>query len=71
MSKYVNKTTGKIVIVETKRAAGMCNKTLGCTMVIYKEEKPKSQYTHFVMESKEFHDKFVELKYTALRTAKT
>jgi hypothetical protein len=71
--KYVHRTTGKVVIVETKRAAGMCDKTMGCTMVVYRNEEPKqsSQYTHFVMESKEFHNKHIELSCTALKSVKT
>lgn len=54
MKKYKNKTTNKIVIIIFNNAAGMCNKTLGSTMVIYKYEDDNSE-TPFVMEHNEFY----------------
>jgi hypothetical protein len=54
MKKYKNKTNGKVAIIISDRAAGMCNKTLGVTMVVYKYEGETCDYP-FIMEHREFY----------------
>lgn len=54
MDKYKNNTTGKIAIVTSFYAAGMCRHTIGKTLVIYKYENENLNYP-FVMETNEFH----------------
>lgn len=60
MKKYKNKTDSKVAIIISNMAAGMCNKTLGVTMVIYKYEGDTYDYP-FVMEHKEFYQKHSEI----------
>ncbi len=61
MIKYVNKVSHKTAIIISDKAAGMCEKTLGLTLVIYKYEED-SQAPLFVMKSSEFYQKHRELK---------
>lgn len=57
MKKYINVKDGTIVIVSNINAAGMCEKTIGLTFVIYKSENSTLDYP-FVMENCEFHKKY-------------
>lgn len=57
-TQYKNNNSGKIVTVIDPIAAGMCNKTLGLTLVIYKEAGNKF---HQVMEHKEFYHRFTKI----------
>jgi hypothetical protein len=56
MSKYINNKTGKVAEIISKKAAGMCSKTLGLTMVVYRYGGDSFDYP-LVMESGEFHEK--------------
>ncbi len=58
MKEYKNKTNGKVATIISDRAAGMCNKTLGITMVVYKYEG--DDYP-FIMEHREFYQKHSEI----------
>jgi hypothetical protein len=42
--KYKNKTNGKVAIIISNNGSGMCYKTLGVTMVIYKYEGDTYDY---------------------------
>jgi len=54
MTKYINKVNGKNVIIVDDKTAGMCNKTFGTTMVVYKYDG--DSYDHLlVMEHIEFY----------------
>ena len=52
--KYKNNSNGKIAIIISDNAAGMCEKTLGLSMVIYKYEGDNFNYP-FVMTRREFY----------------
>ncbi len=54
MEKYENKSNGKVAIIISDNAAGMCYKTLGVTMVVYKYEGDDYDYP-FIMEHREFY----------------
>ena len=56
MEKFINNKTNKTAIVISSRAAGMCQKTIGLTLVIYKYEGDDYEYP-FVMEHREFYNK--------------
>lgn len=56
MEKYINNITKKIAIIISNNAAGMCEKTIGSTLVIYKYEGDVLDYP-FVMEHREFYGK--------------
>lgn len=56
MDRYKNKTNDKIALVINDIASGMCDKTLGLTMVIYKYEGDTHEYP-FIMEHTEFYNK--------------
>jgi|TARA_R110000744_G_scaffold26640_2_gene65377 hypothetical protein len=58
--KYKSKTTKNIVTIIDKMGAGMCSKTLGMTLVIFKFEGDLD--FHRVMEHTEFNAKYEELK---------
>jgi hypothetical protein len=60
MKKYKSKLNGKVAIIVSDKAAGMCNKTLGVTMVVYKYEGDTYDYP-FVMEHREFYQKHSEI----------
>jgi hypothetical protein len=60
MKKYKSKLNGKVVIIISDKAAGMCNKTLGVTMVVYKYEGDTYDYP-FIMEHREFYQKHSEI----------
>jgi hypothetical protein len=57
--KYKCKTTNNTVTVIDKIGAGMCSKTLGMTLVIFKFEDDLD--FHRVMEHKEFYAKYEEV----------
>lgn len=57
--KYRSKTTNNIVTVIDKKGAGMCGKTLGMTLVIFKFEDDLD--FHRVMEYREFYAKYEEV----------
>ena len=61
MKKYKAKLNNKVAIIINDRAAGMCDKTLGLTMVVYKYEGDIFDYP-FVMEYREFYEKHKEVK---------
>jgi hypothetical protein len=61
LKKYKSKVNGKVAIIISYRAAGMCNKTLGVTMVVYKYEGDTYDYP-FIMEHLEFYQKHSEIK---------
>lgn len=56
--KYENVMTKKVVIVLDMMAAGMCEKTIGMTLVIFKGEGDEISK---VMESKNFHTYYEKL----------
>ena len=58
--KYKSKTTNNIVTVIDKIGTGMCSKTLGMTLVIFKFEDDLD--FHRVMEHREFYAKYEEVK---------
>ena len=60
MKKYKSKLIGKIAIIISDKAAGMCNKTLGITMVVYKYEGDTHDYP-FIMEHREFYKEHFEV----------
>jgi hypothetical protein len=60
MKKYKSKLNGKVAIIMSDKAAGMCNKILGVTMVVYKYEGDTYDYP-FVMEHREFYQKHSEI----------
>jgi hypothetical protein len=60
MKKYKSKLNGKVAIIISDKAAGMCNKTLGITMVVYKYEGDTYDYP-FIMEHREFYQKHSEI----------
>jgi len=60
MKKYKSKLNGKVAIIISDRAAGMCNKTLGVTMVVYKYDGDTYDYP-LVMEHREFYQKHSEI----------
>ena len=60
MKKYKLKLTGKVAIIIDDKAAGMCKKTLGITMVVYKYQNDSYDHT-YVMEHKEFYQKHTEI----------
>ena len=57
MEKFINNKTNKTAIVINSLAAGMCEKTMGLTLVIYKYEGEDYEYPPFVMEHREFYRK--------------
>ena len=54
--KFKSKTTNNIVTVIDKLGTGMCSKTLGMTLVIFKFEDDLD--FHRVMEYREFNAKY-------------
>lgn len=60
MKKYKSKRDGKVAIIISDRAAGMGNKTLGVTMVVYKYEGDTYDYP-FIMERREFYQEHSEI----------
>jgi hypothetical protein len=54
--KYINKLNGKVAVIISDKATGMCNQTLGSTIVIYKYEEEDYPYP-YVMEHKYFCEK--------------
>jgi len=60
MKKYKSKRDGKVAIIISDRAAGMGNKTLGVTMVVYKYEGDTYGYP-FIMEHREFYQEHSEI----------
>jgi hypothetical protein len=58
--KYKNKTNGKAAIIISNNGSGMCYKTLGVTMVIYKYEGDTYDYP-FIMEHREFYKEHLEV----------
>ncbi len=60
--KYRSKITNNIVTVIDKTGAGMCIKTLGATLVIFKLEEDLG--FHLVMEHREFHAEYIKLSET-------
>lgn len=61
MKKYKSKLNGKVAIIISDRAVGMCDKILGLTMVIYKYEGDTHDYP-FIMEHREFYQKHSKVK---------
>jgi hypothetical protein len=61
MERYENNKNGKIAIIISDRATGMCCKTIGITLVIYKYEGDTYDYP-FVMKSQEFHKEHTKTK---------
>ena len=53
MNQYKNKFTGETVFVKDKIACGMCSRTIGRTLVIYKF---KEDDFHRVMDHIEFYE---------------
>jgi hypothetical protein len=52
VKKYKNNSNGKVATIISDKAAGMCQKTLGITMVIFQYEN----YDYpFVMEHRAFY----------------
>lgn len=60
MSRYRSKVDGKVAIIINDKAAGMCSRTLGVTMVIYIYEGDTKDYP-FIMEHQEFYQKHFKL----------
>ena len=60
MERFIHNKTNKIVIVINAEAAGMCTKTIGMTMVIYKHENEKYDYP-FIMEHREFYKQYTKV----------
>jgi hypothetical protein len=60
MDKYKNNKTNKIAVIISDRAAGMCEKTIGLTLVVYKYEGDNYEYP-FVMEDREFYRKHTKM----------
>lgn len=58
--KYKNKKDNKTAIIISNHAAGICNKTIGFTMVIFKYEEDNYDFP-FVMGQTEFYDKHYEI----------
>tara|TARA_R110000782_G_scaffold252394_1_gene340178 strand:+ start:3157 stop:3336 length:180 start_codon:yes stop_codon:yes gene_type:complete len=58
--KYKSKTTNNIVTVIAKTGYGMCSKTIGLTMVVFKLEGELD--FHRIMEHSEFYSKYEEVK---------
>ena len=61
MKRFKSRNNTNIVIVSDLIAAGMCKYTLSKTLVIYKYENEDLDFSR-VMEHKEFHSKFKEIK---------
>lgn len=55
MRKYKNIDNGKSVVIINDKAAGMCNKTRGMTIVIFKYKEENNDFL-YVMEHKEFYN---------------
>ena len=60
MEQYQNKQNSKIANIINHIAAGMCQKTIGMTMVIYKYEGDTYNYP-FIMEHQEFYEKHLKI----------
>jgi hypothetical protein len=60
MERFIHNRTDKVVIVINEKAAGMCVKTIGMTIVIYEYENEKYDYP-FIMEHKEFYRHYTKL----------
>lgn len=60
MEKYKHNNKEKIAVVISNMGAGMCNKTIGMTLVIYKHEGDTYDYP-FVMEDIEFHMNYTKI----------
>lgn len=60
MNKYKSKSDGRIAIIISDRAAGMGDKVLGITMVVYRYEGDTHDYP-FIMEYKEFYRDHIEI----------
>jgi hypothetical protein len=58
LKKYKNKSNGKVATIISDKAAGMCQKTLGITMVVFQYEN--CDYP-FVMEHREFYETHSEV----------
>lgn len=56
--EYENVMTKKVVIVSDMIAAGMCEKTIGMTFVIFKGEGDEISK---VMESRNFHTEYEKI----------
>lgn len=63
MEKYKNKINNKVTIIISDKAVGMCNKTLGVTMVVYKYEGDIYD-NPFIMEHREFYKEHSRIKKT-------
>jgi hypothetical protein len=61
VKKYKNKTSGKVAIIISDMAAGMCYNTMGLTMVVYKYEGDTYDFP-FIMEHIEFYHKHSKIK---------
>ncbi len=53
--EYVNNLNGKVAIIVSNKASGMCSKTMGMTMVVYNYEGDTFKYP-LVMEHREFYN---------------
>lgn len=59
MKKYVNKKNGKVAIIISEWAAGMCRGTIGKSIVAYKYEGDERDYP-FIMERIFFFEEHFE-----------
>ncbi|AGO47720.1 hypothetical protein Phi17218_187 [Cellulophaga phage phi17:2_18] len=53
--EYKNKKTKKVVVVSNMTAAGVCHKTIGMTLVVFKS---KDEEVTKVMENENFHTRY-------------
>jgi hypothetical protein len=60
MERFIHNRTNKVVILISGKAAGMCVKTIGMTMVIYENEDEKYDYP-FIMEHREFYKQYTKV----------
>jgi len=58
MKTYKHYLTNKIVTVVDMAGVGMCRRTIGRTMVLYKE---KGDSFHRVMDSEEFYNEYKKI----------
>jgi hypothetical protein len=60
INKYKSKLNGKVAIIISNRAAGVCDKTLGTTMIVFKYENDNYDYP-LIMEYKQFYREHSEI----------
>jgi hypothetical protein len=62
MERFIHSRTNKVVILINGKAAGMCVKTIGMTMVIYEYENENEKYDYpFIMEHREFYKQYTKV----------